>query len=133
AGLGFDDKQFLGDAGLSIPAGEQGRSVLEMVWARPTCEINGMIGGYTGDGFKTVIPAKASAKISFRMVSGMQPDKIRAAFRQHVLDRLPADCTVKFTAHGSSPAITVPDDGVHLRRALDGLTGEWGKPAVITG
>jgi acetylornithine deacetylase/succinyl-diaminopimelate desuccinylase-like protein len=133
AGLGFDDKQFLGDAGLSIPAGEQGRSVLEMLWARPTCEINGMIGGYTGDGFKTVIPAKASAKISFRMVSGMQPDKIRAAFRQHVQDHLPADCTVKFTAHGSSPAITVPDDGVHLRRALDGLTGEWGKPAVITG
>ena len=133
AGLGFDDKQFLGDAGLSIPAGEQGRSVLEMVWARPTCEINGMSGGYTGDGFKTVIPARASAKISFRMVSGMQPDKIRAAFRQHVQDHLPADCTVKFTAHGSSPAITVPDDGVHLRRALDGLTGEWGKPAVITG
>ncbi len=132
-GLGFDDKAFLGDVGLSAPAGEQSRSVLEMLWARPTCEINGMSGGYIGDGFKTVIPARASAKISFRLVSGMQPDKIRAAFRAHVEARLPPDCTVKFTPHGGSPAITVPSDGVFLRQALEGLSAEWGKPAVITG
>jgi acetylornithine deacetylase/succinyl-diaminopimelate desuccinylase-like protein len=133
AGLGFDEAEFLGEAGLSVPAGEQSRSVLEMLWARPTCEINGMIGGYTGDGFKTVIPAKASAKISFRLVSGMQPDKIRAAFRKHVEALIPADCSVTFHPHGGSPAITVPDDGVHLRQALSGLSAEWGRPAVITG
>ncbi|WP_108398154.1 M20/M25/M40 family metallo-hydrolase [Devosia submarina] len=132
-GLEFDEKQFLGDVGLSQPAGEQGRSVLETIWARPTCEINGMSGGYTGDGFKTVIPSKASAKISFRLVSGMQPEKIRAAFRKHVQDRIPADCSVTFTPHGGSPAITVPSEGIHLRQALDGLSGEWGKQAVITG
>ncbi|MEO8684803.1 MAG: M20/M25/M40 family metallo-hydrolase [Devosia sp.] len=132
-GLGFDEKAFLAEAGLSIPAGESARSVLEMIWARPTCEINGMIGGYTGDGFKTVIPAKASAKISFRLVSGMVPDNIRAAFRQHVEDRIPADCSVTFKEHGGSPAITVPSDGVHLKQALTGLTAEWNKPAVITG
>ncbi len=133
AGLGFDEAAFLGEAGLTIPAGEQSRSMLEMLWARPTCEINGMIGGYTGDGFKTVIPARASAKISFRLVSGMDPDKIRAAFRKHVENRIPADCSVKFTAHGGSRAITVPSDGPHLRRALEGLTAEWDRPAVITG
>ena len=133
AGLGFDEKAFLGEAGLSVPAGEQGRSVLEMLWARPTCEINGMIGGYTGDGFKTVIPAKASAKISFRLVSGMQPDKIRAAFRAHVEKMVPPDCSVKFTPHGGSPAITVPADGDYLRLALKGLSEEWNKPAVVTG
>jgi len=132
-GLGFDEADFLGQSGLSIPAGEANRSVLEMMWARPTCEINGMIGGYTGDGFKTVIPAKASAKISFRLVSGMQPDKIRAAFRKHVQDRIPADCSVTFKEHGGSPAITVPSDGVHLRQALAGLAAEWGKDAVLTG
>ncbi|MHA6691414.1 M20/M25/M40 family metallo-hydrolase [Devosia sp. A449] len=132
-GLGFDQAAFLGEAGLSVPAGERDRSVLEMLWARPTCEINGMIGGYTGDGFKTVIPAKASAKISFRLVSGMDPHKIRAAFRQHVQARIPADCSVTFTEHGGSPAITVPDDGTHLRQALAALSDEWGKPAVITG
>ncbi|HTM77638.1 MAG TPA: M20/M25/M40 family metallo-hydrolase [Devosia sp.] len=132
-GLGFDEAAFLAEAGLSIPAGETGRSVLEMLWARPTCEINGMIGGYTGDGFKTVIPAKASAKISFRLVSGMDPVKIRAAFRKHVQERIPADCSVSFTEHGGSPAITVPSDGLYLQQALAGLTGEWDKPAVITG
>ena len=132
-GLGFDEKAFLAEAGLSIPAGESARSVLEMIWARPTCEINGMIGGYTGDGFKTVIPAKASAKISFRLVSGMVPDKIRAAFRQHVRDRIPTDCSVTFKEHGGSPAITVPSDGIHLKQALTGLTAEWNKDAVITG
>lgn len=133
AGLGFDEQAFLGEAGLSLPAGEANRSVLEMLWARPTCEINGMIGGYTGDGFKTVIPAKASAKISFRLVSGMDPDKIRAAFRRHVEAMIPADCSVSFHAHGGSRAITVPSDGGHLQQALAGLSAEWGKPAVITG
>ena len=133
AGLGFDEQAFLGEAGLSLPAGEANRSVLEMLWARPTCEINGMIGGYTGDGFKTVIPAKASAKISFRLVSGMDPEKIRASFRRHVEAMIPADCSVSFHAHGGSPAITVPSDGVHLQQALSGLSAEWGKPAVITG
>ncbi|ODT71102.1 MAG: hypothetical protein ABS75_10245 [Pelagibacterium sp. SCN 63-23] len=132
-GLGFDEKLFLGAVDLSVPAGEQDRSVLEMLWARPTCEINGMSGGYTGDGFKTVIPARASAKISFRLVSGQDPAKIRAAFRAHVESMLPADCSVKFTPHGGSPAITVPADGHYLRQALQGLSEEWGKPAVITG
>lgn len=132
-GLGFDEKAFLGEAGLSVPAGEQGRSVLEMLWARPTCEINGMIGGYTGDGFKTVIPSKARAKISFRLVSGMDPVKIRAAFRAHVQSMVPSDCTVKFTPHGGAPAITVPADGDYLQKALRGLSDEWNKPAVITG
>ena len=130
--LGFDEKAFLGNAGLSIPAGEQRRSVLEQIWSRPTCEINGMIGGYTGDGFKTVIPAKASAKISFRMVAGQDPHKIRDAFRAHVRARVPADCSVSFREHGASPAIAVPTDGPFLHRALGALTDEWGKQAAIT-
>ena len=133
AGLGFDEAAFLGEAGLSIKAGEQNRSVLEMLWSRPTCEINGMTGGYTGDGFKTVIPAKASAKLSFRLVSGMDPEKIRASFRKHVEAMIPADCSVKFSGHGGSPAITVPADGKYLQQALEALSGEWNKQAVITG
>ena len=123
----------MGDVHQSVPAGEQSRSVLEQLWARPTCEINGMSGGYTGDGFKTVIPARASAKISFRLVSGQDPEKIRAAFRAHIEAMLPADVTARFTNHGGSRAITVPADGEFLRQALTGLTDEWGKQAVITG
>ncbi len=131
--LGFDGDKYLGAVGLSVPAGEKNRSVLEQTVSRPTCEINGMIGGYTGEGFKTVIPAKASAKISFRLVSNMDPDKIRAAFRKHVRDRLPKDCTVTFKEHGGSRAISVPTTGIHLKQARDALTAEWGNEAVLRG
>lgn len=132
-GLGFDENAFLAGAGLSLPSGERDRSVLERLWSRPTCEINGISGGYIGEGFKTVIPARASAKISFRLVSNMDPRKIRESFRAHVRARIPADCSVTFTDHGGSPALTVPSDGPLLNKALAALTREWGKPAVIIG
>ena len=105
---GFDGAQFLKDVGLSVPAGEKGRSVLEMIWSRPTCEVNGIIGGYTGKGFKTVLPAQASAKISFRLVGAQDPEKIAASFRAFVKARLPADCRAEFIAHGGSPALQLP-------------------------
>ncbi len=108
ARLPFDEKGFLADVGLSIPAGEMGRSILEQVWARPSCEINGVVGGYTGEGFKTVIPAKATAKISFRLVGGQDPEKIRDAFQAHVRARIPADCSVTFKTYGLAPAISMP-------------------------
>jgi acetylornithine deacetylase/succinyl-diaminopimelate desuccinylase-like protein len=131
--LPFDEKGYLGDVGLSVPAGEKNRSVLEQITSRPTCEINGMWGGYTGDGFKTVIPAKAGAKISFRLVGNQDPHKIRKAFRAHVEARVPADCTVTFHEHGASPASVVPADGAMLQKALGALTDEWGREAAIAG
>ncbi|MCR2199449.1 peptidase dimerization domain-containing protein, partial [Salmonella enterica] len=79
-------------------------------WARPTAEVNGMIGGYTGEGFKTVIAAEASAKVSFRLVHKQDPDKVRANFRKFVEARLPADCRVEFHPHGGSPAIQLSYD-----------------------
>ncbi|WP_438268418.1 dipeptidase [Mariluticola halotolerans] len=132
-GLDFDGAAYLGEAGLKIPAGEQGRSVMEQITSRPTCEINGMIGGYTGEGFKTVIPAKAKAKISFRLVSNQDPAKIRAAFRAHVRARVPKDCSVTFHEHGGSPAITVPVDGPFLAAARTALSNEWGRETILTG
>ena len=131
--LPFDQEKFLADVGLSIPAGEKGRSVLEQVWARPTCEVNGIVGGYTGEGFKTVIPSKASAKVSFRLVEGQDPEKIRAAFRAYVRSMIPADCTVEFLEHGGSPALALPVDSPVLRKTLDALTQEWGKEAALAG
>ncbi|MAN78526.1 dipeptidase [Pelagibacterium flavum] len=131
--LPFDEKAYLGAVGLSEPAGEKNRSVLEQITSRPTCEINGMWGGYTGDGFKTVIPAKAGAKISFRLVGNQDPHKIRKAFRAHVEARVPADCTVTFHEHGASPASVVPSDGAMLQKALGALTDEWGREAAIAG
>ncbi|MFM2389842.1 MAG: hypothetical protein RLZZ437_1397, partial [Pseudomonadota bacterium] len=80
-GLPFDHAAFLGDVGLSVPAGEADRTPLEMVWSRPTAEVNGIWGGYTGAGFKTVLPAEANAKVSFRLVSEQDPARIIPAFR----------------------------------------------------
>ncbi len=131
--LGFTAEKFLGVIGLSVPAGEKGRDALEMVWSRPTCEINGMGGGYQGDGFKTVIPAQASAKISFRLVFDQDPHKIREAFRAHVRARVPADCRVEFIEHGSGRAIRFPDTDPAFAKARQALSDEWGKPAVFIG
>ena len=78
--LGFSETEFLGEVGLSVPAGERGRGGLERTWARPTADINGMWGGYAGDGAKTVIPAKAGAKVSFRLVPGQDPERIAEKF-----------------------------------------------------
>jgi acetylornithine deacetylase/succinyl-diaminopimelate desuccinylase-like protein len=121
----------LADIGLSIPSGEKGRSVLELTWARPTAEINGINGGYTGKGFKTVIAAQASAKVSFRLVHKQDPAKIRAAFRKFVDERLPADCSVDFHPHGGSPAIQLSYDSPFLTKAKQALSDEWPKPAVM--
>lgn len=129
--LGETAESFLGPIGLSIPAGEKGRSVLELVWARPTAEFNGISGGYTGKGFKTVIAAEASAKVSFRLVHKQDPKKIRAAFRTFVEERIPADCSVEFHPHGGSPAIQLSYDSPFLTKAKDALSDEWGKQAVM--
>ena len=129
--LGETAETFLGQVGLSIPSGEKGRSVLELVWARPTAEFNGIAGGYAGRGFKTVIAAEASAKVSFRLVHKQNPDKIRAAFREFVRARIPADCSVEFEPHGGSPAIQLDYGSPFLTKAKAALSEEWPKPAVM--
>jgi acetylornithine deacetylase/succinyl-diaminopimelate desuccinylase-like protein len=131
--LNFDAAAFLGAVGLSVPAGERGRSVLEMIWSRPTCEINGMGGGYQGEGFKTVIPSKASAKVSFRLVFDQDPHAIRAAFREFARARVPADCKVEFIEHGSGRAIRFPNEAPAFGKVRDALTAEWGREAVFIG
>ncbi len=133
AKLGFSEKAFLGEVGLSVPAGEKGRSVLEQTWSRPTCEVNGMTGGYTGDGFKTVIPAVASAKISFRLVFDQDPHKIRAAFRKFVQDRIPKDCRVDFTEFGSGRAVAFEVSAPVFQKTQQALSDEWGKQAAFVG
>ena len=132
-GLGRTAEDFLADIGLSIPSGEKGRSLLELTWARPTAEVNGITGGYTGEGFKTVIAAEASAKVSFRLVGDQDPDAIRANFREFVKQRIPADCSVTFTKHGTSGAIHLPFDLPELVKAKAALQEEWGKPTAIIG
>ena len=133
AALPFDERKFLGDVGLSEPAGEFGRSVLEMIWSRPTCDVNGIVGGYTGTGSKTVLPAQASAKFSFRLVGDQKPDAILDSFRTFVRQHLPRDCTVEFIRHGASPALTLPFASEALSRARRALQQEWNIEPVLGG
>ena len=129
----FDPDAFLREVGLSIPAGEDGRSLLEMVWARPTCEVNGLASGYAGPGFKTVLPSKAIAKISFRLVGDQDPEAVRAAFRDHVRASIPADCTPEFVPHGGAPASRMPLDLPAMERVREALSEEWPHPATFIG
>jgi acetylornithine deacetylase/succinyl-diaminopimelate desuccinylase-like protein len=131
--LDFDEAQFLAGIGLSEPAGETERSVLEQTWSRPTCDVNGIVGGYTGQGSKTVLPAQASAKFSFRLVGKQDPERISTSFRDFVRARLPVDCRAQFLSHGASAAITLPIGSEALRRARRALQAEWGKEPVLIG
>ncbi len=131
--LAFDHAKFLGDVGLALPAGEKDRTPLEMIWSRPTCDVNGIWGGYTGDGFKTVLPAEAHAKISFRLVGQQDPHAIRENFRAYVRSMLPADCTVEFKGHGASPAGQMAIEDPAFERARAALSTEWNRPASYVG
>ena len=131
--LDFDAAAFLGAVGLTTPAGERDRTPLEQLWSRPTCEVNGVVGGYTAEGFKTVLPGKASAKVSFRLVGKQNPERISQAFRTFVTSRLPPDVKAEFISHGASAAISLPVKNEALRRARRALEAEWGKPAALVG
>ena len=132
-GLAFDHKTFLGDVGLSVPAGEQDRMPIEMIWSRPTCEVNGMWSGYTGAGFKTVLPSQAHAKISFRLVGTQDPLTIRESFRKMVSDMVPPDCKVSFQAHGASQGSVFETVDPAFEKARNALTDEWNIPAAYVG
>ena len=132
--------------GLDLTAGEvpgahraekfvrrKGPLLIEQITTRPTAEINGIIGGYTGEGAKTVIPGEASAKVSFRLVGEQDPEKIRDAFRAFVRARLPADCKVEFGNFGLAPPIQLSFDNPALNKARAVLGEEWGHKAVAVG
>ncbi len=133
AGLNLTAEQFLGQVGLKVPAGEKDRMLIEQIATRPTAEINGIVGGYTGEGAKTVIPGQASAKVSFRLVGDQDPKKVREAFHAFVRARLPADASVEFANFGDAPALQLPFDNPALEKARAALAEEWGRKAVTIG
>ena len=131
--LCFDHAEFLGIVGLSSPAGESDREPIEMIWSRPTCDVTGISGGYQGDGFKTVLAAKASAKVSFRLVGRQNPEQISERFRSHVRSSLPDDCSAEFISYGAYDAAEMATDHEAFGHAKDALTAEWGLPAIFAG
>lgn len=132
--LGIDPADALRKIGFPPEAnvGEAGYSFTEREWARPTAELNGIVGGYTGKGAKTVIPAHASAKVSFRLVADQDPVEITKAFFKWCQDRTPPGCRWEFIDHhGGNPA-TVKTDSKELAAAARAIERACGKrPALI--
>ena len=133
AALPFDEAAFLASAGLRTPTGEAGRSTLERIWTRPTCDINGLWGGYTGPGTKTVIPAEARAKVSFRLVPGQDPARVMEGLRAFVAARTPADCRTEIVSHGASAALRIPTNSPFVQAAVRALGRAFDRPPVLIG
>ncbi len=133
ASLGFDEAKFLGGIGLSVPSGEKDRGGLERLWARPTADINGIWGGYMGPGSKTVIASQASAKVSFRLVPGQDPDVVVEGFKTFMRERVPADATLEFEVFGKGPGLEVSTDNAFVKAARAALADEYGRPAALIG
>ena len=131
--LGFDQHKALAEIGLPPQAdvGERGYRPLEREWARPTAEINGIVGGYTGAGAKTVIPSHASAKVSFRLVADQDPDKIRDAFFAWCRERTPPGCRWELIDHHGGWPVTVPTRSKHLDACMRSLRRASGRDAVL--
>ena len=131
--LDFDEAQFLGEIGLEKPAGEAGFSVLEQIWARPTLEYNGITGGYQGIGSKTVIPSRASVKITCRLVDGQDPDHVMSALTAFVCAKAPPGCRVDMSDIRGSAAWSYKGSKSILDNAAAALEQEWGTPCVRMG
>ena len=129
--LPFGEAEFLkNEVGSSCLTGEPGYSVLERIWARPTLEVHGIAGGFTGAGAKTVIPAKATAKVSIRLVPRQDPEKVIAGLRRFVEENAPAGIATEVRVLSSSPAVLVDPNHPAIRTAAAGLGEIFGKPTV---
>jgi acetylornithine deacetylase/succinyl-diaminopimelate desuccinylase-like protein len=133
AKLPFDDSRFQHETGAPELFGEKGFTTPERLWSRPTCEVNGLLSGYTGEGAKTVLPSKAMAKVSFRLVPDQDPVEVEKLVKAHVVKVAPKGVTVEVThLHGGRPWRAKVDGPIYdaARRALHAA---FGREPVITG
>ena len=132
-GLPFDEQHFLAETGSPTAFGEKGYTTLERLWARPTCEVNGLLSGYTGEGAKTVLPAKAMAKVSCRLVPDQDPARIERLMFEHVARVAPDGVKVVVRhLHGGRPW-RASLDGPLFDAARRALSAAFGREPVITG
>jgi acetylornithine deacetylase/succinyl-diaminopimelate desuccinylase-like protein len=130
--LPFDEKEFRKkEVGSKSLTGEPGYSVLERIWARPTFEVHGIAGGFTGAGAKTVIPAKATAKVSIRLVSKQDPNKVIEAFKAFVRKKTPKGVRTEVRVLSAAPAVLVNPDHPAVRTASEAFAAVFGKPTVF--
>jgi len=131
--LPFSDDQLMHEVGVTALGGEPGYTTLERLWTRPTCEVNGLLSGYTGEGAKTVLPAVSMAKVSFRLVPDQDPQVIAELVQQHVARVAPAGVTVTVeNLHGGRPW-RADLQGPIIDAGKAALTAAFGREPVITG
>lgn len=130
AALPFDEAAYKAELGVDELFGEQGYSTRERAWARPTCDVNGIYGGYMAEGAKTIIPARAGAKVSMRLVPDQDPAKIAELFTRHVEAHAAPGTRVEVSSvHGAEPVL-IDAEGPIVEAAMAALEAEWGKKPV---
>ena len=129
----FDVDGYKTQLGLTTLVGEKGFSTCEQQWFRPTLDCNGIIGGYTGEGAKTVIPSKASAKISMRLVAHQDPDEIVSAFMTYVKEQCPPGITLSVSAHSTAHPAMVDADQTAVKAAQQAIKNIYGKDPLFLG
>ncbi len=130
--LAHDDEAFRRELGIDEDSGEVGYSIHERVSARPTLDCNGIIGGYTGPGAKTVLPSVARSKISCRLVPDQDPDEVTALVSKHLLAAAPAGVTVEVEAHHGARPFLVDRSVPAIQAARAAMTRVWGAETVFT-
>ena len=131
AETGFDERAFMERIGVDGLSGEVGYTTLERRWSRPAFDINGLWGGYQGEGSKTVLPARAGAKLSFRLVPDQRPERISRALQVFVAERVPPGIGWKLSDHNLAPAVLVPRDSAFLSAAARSIETAFGTPPVF--
>lgn len=129
--LDFDQRAFLDSIGAAEPFGEAGYSTLARRWARPACDVNGLYGGYMGQGAKTIIPSFAGAKVSFRLAANQKPEKIAKAFRQWLQSQPVHGLKWKITEHGRAHPVAVATDSPWIAAASSAIERVAGRQPVL--
>ncbi len=132
AALPFDEATWLSGIGAACGVGELGFTSLERTWARPTLEVNGMFGGHTGPGPKTIVPAEATAKLSMRLVADQDPTEIAELLISHLRAIAPDSVTIETWSDTASKPVLTPTDSPAMASALESLKETWGiEPFLI--
>lgn len=131
ASLPFDEEEYRRDLGVPELFGEEGYSTLERVWARPTCDLNGIFGGYAGEGAKTVLPAWGGAKISMRLVPDQDAGKIERLFTDYVRAVAPPGVKVEVRSHHGAPPVLLETEGPIVEAASAAMEDIWQRPVRV--
>ncbi len=129
--LPFDEPAYLADLGAPALVGEAGYSTLERRGSRPTCDVHGLYGGYSGPGPKTVLPWRGGAKFSFRLVPDQSPERIAVLVREHIAAHTPPGVTYDLVTHGASPAAVVGIESPGVQAAIQAIEAGFGRRPVF--